>query len=136
MIWIIIGVLGLAALLLVFSLIKKLVKLALTVVVLALVVLGIWYVSQQNPEVSESMRQVGTEAAEKLKEAAADAVDEASLVVRERAGKAADQASEVVEEKVGEALDEATTTVRDTVGESEESTPETDEAASQRDSQP
>ncbi len=112
--WIIIGLLGFAALMLVFSLFKKLVKLAFTAVALLLLVAGIWYFWQRDPpEIPDSVRQAGEEAAETLKQAAGKAVDKAAEAVKEGAGEAMNKAAEAVKEGAQEAVDKAAEAVQE-----------------------
>ncbi len=124
--WIIIGLLGFAALLLVFSLFKKLVKLAFTAVLLLLLVAGIWYFWQQNPpEIPDSVRQAGEEAVETIKEAAGEAmeqaVDKAGEVIQEGAEVAMDKAGEAIQEGAEQAMDKAGEVVEDLTSEGETS---------------
>ena len=97
--WIIIVILGLAAAMLVFSLFKKLVKLAFTALALLLLATGIWYVWQHGDvEVPESVRQVGEKAAGKIGEVAGEALDRAAEVAKEQAEQAIDRAAEAAKE--------------------------------------
>ncbi len=106
--WIIVGLLGFAALMLIFSLFKKLVKLAFTALALILVAAGIWYVWQQDPpEVPESVRQAGEQAAERLRDAAGEVMEKAGEKVKEGAEKAMEKAGEAVKDGAGQAMDKA-----------------------------
>ena len=107
MTWIIIGLAALATIFLLLSLIKKVVKLAITAVALLLLVAGIWYLSQQA-EVPEPVREAGQEAVEKLKQGAGQAVDRAAEAIKDHAGETMDRAVEVVREEASKALEEAT----------------------------
>lgn len=48
--WIIVGFLALAAFLMFFSLLKKLIKLAFSLLLFILLLIGIWYVMEENPD--------------------------------------------------------------------------------------
>ncbi len=48
--WIIVGFLALAAFLMFFSLLKKLIKLAFSLFLFILLLIGIWYVMEENPD--------------------------------------------------------------------------------------
>ncbi len=119
--WIIVGLLGFAALMLVLSLFKKLVKLALTAVALLLVAAGIWYVWQKDPpEVPPAVREAGEQAAESLKKAAGEAMEKAGEAVKERAGEAMEKAGEAVKEGAGEAMEKAGEALQEGTGEAME----------------
>ncbi len=90
--------LALAAVSLVLSLFKKLIKLAFTALALLLLVAGIWYFSQRDPKISSSLQRAQDEAAEKLKEVAGEALDKAADSVKEGAERAMDRAAEAVKE--------------------------------------
>jgi len=106
--WIIICLLGFAALLLVLSLFKKLIKLAFTAISLLLLVAGIWYFWLQNPpEIPASVPQAGEEAAETIQQVAGQVLDEAAEVVKDGAAQAMDKAGEAIQEGAGEAMHKA-----------------------------
>ncbi|MEM7586861.1 MAG: hypothetical protein AAF560_25955 [Acidobacteriota bacterium] len=100
-------VLGLAALMLVLSLVKKLVKLAFTAITLLLVAGGIWYLSQQSPEVAESLERAKGQAADTFEEVAGQAAERAAEVMKEGAEQAADKAAELMKEGAGAAMEKA-----------------------------
>ncbi len=115
--WIILVVLGLAAVVLVFSLFKKLIKLAFTALALLLLVAGIWYLWQQGDvEVPEPVRQAGERAADRLGEVAGEALDKATEVAKERAEQAIDRAADAAKESAGEAIEGAPAATGESAG--------------------
>ncbi len=98
---ILIGLLALAVIFLILSLIKKVVKLAFTAAALLLLVGGIWYLSRQA-EVPDSVRQAGRETTERIKKGAGQAIDKAVEAAKESASQAIDQAAETAKEKAGQ----------------------------------
>ena len=115
MTWILIAVLAVAGLVLLFSLLKKVLKLALTAAALLLVAAGIWYLYQQDPEVPESVREVGEKAADVIKESAGEVWERASEAVKDNADGAIEKAAEAVREGAADAVDEAVAKIQDGV---------------------
>ncbi len=102
---ILVAVLGLLAFLLILSLFKKLIKLAFTMVTLLLIVGGIWYISQNSPEVAQQMERAKGQAADKFEEVAGEAMERATEVVKDGAGQAVEKAAEAMKDGAEQAAE-------------------------------